>query len=58
MYLVKVSKYETQYIECQTRAAARAIAEDAIGLGAGENNVRIYETEEDQLRLVYDYSVK
>ena len=58
MYLVAVSKYETQYIECQSKSVARAIAKDAIDLGAGENNVRIYDASKEQLRLMYEYSVQ
>jgi|DEB0MinimDraft_4_1074332.scaffolds.fasta_scaffold493160_2 hypothetical protein len=58
MYLVAVSKYETQYIECQSKSVARAIAKDVIDLGAGENNVRIYDASKEQLRLMYEYSVQ
>jgi len=58
VYLVAVSKYETQYIECQSKAVARAIAKDAVDLGAGENNVRVYDASKEQLRLAYELNVR
>ena len=58
MYFVAISKYDTQYIVCKSKQVARSIAQDAIALGAGENNVRVYDAGKEQLQLVYACSVK